>query len=67
MRLFSQSVADPSVFPVVLLDPSPRGFIQVASAFRRISSDHAGFVESVLKQVSVAVSNVQKCSFAVSD
>ncbi len=42
---FSQSVVDPSAFPTVLLDPLPRGVIQVAIVHLRalrISSCHVG-------------------------
>ncbi len=36
MSPFSQSVADPSVFPAVLVDPSNPGFIQVAIVLLRV-------------------------------
>ncbi len=36
MSPFPQSVADSSAFPVVILDPSPPGFIQVAIVLFRV-------------------------------
>ncbi len=39
MSPFPQSFADPSMFPAVLLDPSPRGVIQVAIVLLRVPKD----------------------------
>ncbi len=50
MSPFPQSVANPSAFPAVFLDPSPRGLFKwplFSSAFRRISSGHDEFVDKV--------------------
>ncbi len=48
MSHFPQSVVDSSAFPAVLLDPSPRGVIQVAIVLlRSISNRHVGFVDKV--------------------
>ncbi len=70
MSPFPQSVADSSAFPAVLLDRL-RGLFRwplFSSAFRSISNGHVGFVDKVsLKQVSVALSNVQKYYFVVTD
>ncbi len=67
MSPFPQSVVDSSTFPAVFL--SPPGIIQVAFVllgapkYLQWPCWIRGY--SVLKQVSVAVSNVQKCSFVV--
>ncbi len=69
MSPFPRSVVDSSTFPTVFL--SPPGIIQVAfvqlGAPKYLQWPRWIRGLSVLDQVSVALSNVQKCSFVVNN
>ncbi len=69
MSPFPQSVVDSSAFPAVFL--LPLGIFQVAFVLLRVPKylQWPRWIrgQSVLKQVSVAVSNVQKCYFVINN
>ncbi len=65
MSPFPQSVANSSAFSMVFLVPSPVAIVLRIPKNLKRPRWIRGL--SVLKQVSVAVSDVQKCSFVVGD